>query len=434
MMSSFRKRHLMLAAAAAASLVLAACGGDDAGDAVDGDDAAAPEEPGDLSGDLTVWIMEPGNPDVQELLDGFGEQFEELHDDVSVTIEYVPWANAHDQFVTAIAAGEVPDLAEMGNTWTPEFAEVGAFAEVSPPEGVNFVEGLAQSATLDGVTYGYPWYAGARALIYRTDVFDEAGVEVPTTWDQLLEVGDTIAAEVDDIAPIRMAGAYQHMFQPLIWSAGGDIATEENGEWTPGFDSDAGRATTEFIEELWNKGWSPDGAVQWNSVDVRDDFANEGAAMMIGGGWDLAGILGSNPDLEGNVAGALLPAGPGGARDAFAGGSNLVVFEESDQQELAKAFAEFIIEPEQATAFTEQIGFLPGTVEGVEEAVGADELYSVFGEQFVEHSRAYPVAGWWGRTEGNATIPNEVQRLLLGETTADEAAEAINAGLANDIG
>lgn len=435
-----------MAGVGALALLLAACGddGDDGDtDTTDEGSESQDEETGDepagddgeaaLSGELTVWIMEPGNPDVQATIDGFGEEFESMHEDVTINIDYVPWANAHDQFTTGIAGGQVPDLAEMGNTWTPEFAEVGAFAPVEPPDGVEFVDGLAQSATLDGTTYGYPWYAGARALIYRTDVFEEAGVEVPTTWEELLEVGDTIAAETD-VAPIRAAGANQHMFQPLIWNAGGDIATQDGDTWTPGFDTEAGHATLGFFQELWEKGWAPDGAVQWNSVDVRDDFANGEAAMMIGGGWDLRAVLNANPDLEGNVGTALAPAGPAGNQEVFAGGSNLVVFEESDQKELANAFAAFMLEPDNATAFADQIGFLPGTVEGVEATVGGDELFGVFGEQFVEHSRAYPVAGWWGQVEGNATIPNEIQRLMLGEVGVEEAAANIDAGLADAIG
>lgn len=432
----------LTAGVGALALLLAACGDEGDGETTDdtteedSEDETAEEPAGEeaaLSGDLTVWIMEPGNPDVQATIDGFGEEFEQMHEGVAINIDYVPWANAHDQFTTGIAGGQVPDLAEMGNTWTPEFAELGAFAAVEPPEGVEFVEGLAQSATMDGSTYGYPWYAGARGLIYRTDIFEQAGVDVPTTWEELLEVGDTIAAETD-IAPIRAAGGYQHMFQPLVWNAGGDIATQEGDAWTPGFDTEAGYEALGFVKELWDKGWSPEGAVQWNSVDVRDDFTNEGAAMMIGGGWDLRAILNANPDLEGKVGTALVPAGPAGNQDVFAGGSNLVVFEESEQQELAKAFAEFMIEPDNAKAFADQIGFLPGTVAGVEETVGGDDLFGVFGDQFVEHSRAYPVAGWWGAVEGNATIPNEVQRMMLGEISVEEAAANIDAGLADAIG
>lgn len=409
--------------AAALALVLAGCGGD-------GGDGGS----GGAGGDLTVWIMEPGNPEVQATIDGFAESFAAERDGVTVTIEYVPWPDAHTQLTTAVAGGQVPDLTEVGNTMTAEFAEAGAFAPVEAPEGVAFVEGLAQSSVVDDVNYGYPWYAGARALIYRTDVFEQAGVEVPQTWDELLEVGDTIASEVDGVAPIHVAGANQHVNQPLIWGAGGDLAVQDGDGWTPGFDTPEGRQALEFYQTLWERGWSPEGAVQWNSLDVREAFANEQSAMLIGGGWDLRGILDSNPDLEGKVGAALMPAGPAGNRDVFAGGSHLAVFQESDQPELATEFAEYLIAPEQATAFADQIGFLPGTEAGVEQAVGGDELFGVFGEQFVDHSRAYPVAGWWGSVEGSQAIPGEFQKLMLGDVTVEQAAANIDAAIADAIG
>jgi N,N'-diacetylchitobiose transport system substrate-binding protein len=414
-------RKTVMSGAAALALVVAGCGGD-------GDDG------GGSGGELTVWIMEPGNPEVQATIDGFADAFEAEREGVTVTVEYVPWTDAHTQLTAALAGGQVPDLTEVGNTMTAEFAEAGAFAEVQAPEGAAFVEGLAQSSVVDGVNYGYPWYAGARALLYRIDVFEEAGVQPPQTWDELLTVGDTIVAEVDDVAPIHVAGAYQHMNQPLIWGTGGDLATQDGDTWTPGYDSPAGREALEFFATLWERGWSPEGAVQWNSVDVREAFANEESAMMIGGGWDLRAILDSNPALEGRVGTALMPAGPAGSRDVFAGGSHLAVFQESDEQELAREFAEYLIAPAQATAFADQIGFLPGTVEGVQASVGGDPLFGVFGQQFVEHSRPYPVAGWWGEVEGSGAIPGEFQKLMLGDVTVDEAAVNINTALQEAIG
>jgi N,N'-diacetylchitobiose transport system substrate-binding protein len=155
--------------------------------------------------------------------------------------------------------------------------------------------------------------------------------------------------------------------------------------------------------------------------------------MMIGGGWDLRVALDSNPDLEGNLGTALVPAGPSGNRDAFAGGSHLAVFDGSERQDLAKEFAEYLIAPAQATAFADAIGFLPGTVEGVEETVGDDPLFGVFGEQFVDHSRAYPVAGWWGAVEGSAAIPDEFQKLMLGEVSVEEAAANIDAAIQSAV-
>ena len=409
------------------ALVLTACTGDD-----ESSDAA--DDAAELSGDLTVWIMDPGNPEAQATIEATGAAFEGEHEGVTIDIEYVPPADAHDRFVTGIAADLVPDLAEMGTTWTPGFGELGALAPVQEAQGVAYVDALVESGTVDGTTYGYPWYADVTALIYRTDVFDQAGVEPPTTWDEIRSVGDAIAATVPDIAPLHVAGGHVPMMASLVWGAGGEIATQQGDTWQAGVDSAAGRDAFSYFETLWKKGWSPVDAVQWDADDAREAFTRGRSAMMIGGGSDLSAVLSANPDLEGKVGVALMPAGPAGSQDAVAGGSHLVVFQESDQQELAHAFARYMIAPGQVATFTEQIGFLPGTVAGVDASIGDDDLAGVFGRQLVEHSRSYPPAGWWGSVEGGLVLPEQAQRLMRGEITAEEAAVAADAAIQHAIG
>src|SRR5207253_1230052 len=130
---------------------------------------------------LDVWVMEPGSPVLKDFLSAAGSEFEKANSGVSVKLRFVPWANAHDQFVTAIGGGQVPDVAEMGSTWTPEFGAVGALAPASGDLG-DYVSSLVEGATVNGKAYGLPWYAGARALIYRSDVLKNLGLSPPATW------------------------------------------------------------------------------------------------------------------------------------------------------------------------------------------------------------------------------------------------------------
>ena len=58
--------------------------------------------------------MDPGSPKIQGVVKQYGTDFEAAHPGTKVDIQFVPWAQAHDKFVTAIAGGKVPDVAEMG--------------------------------------------------------------------------------------------------------------------------------------------------------------------------------------------------------------------------------------------------------------------------------------------------------------------------------
>ena len=154
--------------------VVAACGGSDDSNS---DQASTPATPASSSGSISVWIMDPGSPKIQGVVKQYGTDFEAAHPGTKVDIQFVPWAQAHDKFVTAIAGGKVPDVAEMGTTWTPEFADQGGLVEQPKISKGDYVSSLVDAATLDGKVYGKPWYAGARALIYRKDMLEKAGVQ-----------------------------------------------------------------------------------------------------------------------------------------------------------------------------------------------------------------------------------------------------------------
>src|SRR5690606_37760061 len=127
---------------------------------------------------LSVWIMQGTNPDSTAFLDADAKEFEEQ---IGAKVEYeeVQWADAHDRFVTSIAGGTTPDIAETGTTWTAEFAAGGALLPideyVAGEKGLrdDLVEGLEVAGTYDDELYGMPWYAGVRSIVYRTDIFEE---------------------------------------------------------------------------------------------------------------------------------------------------------------------------------------------------------------------------------------------------------------------
>ena len=130
-----RTPKVLLAALCVVGMTLAACGSDD--NKGSGDKASTSAAPAKLSGSISVWIMDPGSPKIQSVVKGYSTSFEAAHPGTKVDIEFVPWAQAHDKFTTSIAGGKTPDIAEMGTTWTPEFADEGAFEEVSKPPSAS---------------------------------------------------------------------------------------------------------------------------------------------------------------------------------------------------------------------------------------------------------------------------------------------------------
>ena len=143
------KRSLFKATVAATASVamlagLAGCGRTD--DTADSGDDVSTIGTGKATGDLTIWAM--GNEG--DVLSDFVKDFESENPDVNVKVTAIPWSSAHDKLQTAIATGEVPDVAQMGNTWMADFSN--AFSEVpSDLDLSGFFEGPAENYKVGGM-------------------------------------------------------------------------------------------------------------------------------------------------------------------------------------------------------------------------------------------------------------------------------------------
>ena len=399
--------------------VVAACGGGDDNKA--SSDKAASNK---LSGSISVWIMDPGSPKIQGVVKQYGTDFEAAHPGTKIDIQFVPWAQAHDKFVTAIAGGKVPDVAEMGTTWTPEFADQGGLVEQPKIGKGQYVSSLVDAATLNGKVYGKPWYAGARSLIYRKDILAKAGIDKPpTNWDEMMAAAKAIKSKVGGgVYPVSFTGLSEHMYLPTIWQAGGQIATQDGETWKSALNSPEAAKALDYYSSFYKQGLDPKAAIGWEEPDAQTAFANGDVAMLIAGGWTYNSIIATKPSLEKKMGTALTPAGPSGQGTAFAGGSHLVQFQESKNKDLGAAFIDFMLEPEQLNKFTSEIGFLPGTTDGIK-ASGylEDPQRKPFAEQLLDHSAVYPPSPKWGGLEGANIFDGEIQKVMKGQTTSKQA-------------
>ncbi|MDP9445011.1 MAG: sugar ABC transporter substrate-binding protein [Actinomycetota bacterium] len=415
---------------AALALSVASCAGGDGGGTNRGTDPQTDAEnsPASWEGEtLDVWIMEGTNPDAEPFFDAVAKEFN-AKTGATLDVQYIPWTAAHDKFVTSIAGDTGPDVAEVGTTWTPEFADAGALADLSERvEGSevsgDLVEGLVTAGTADGALYGMPWYAGVRSIVYRADVFEDLGLEPPTTWDEWVEVGTAIKEAKPNMVAMPVIGESSYGVYPFIWGAGGEIATESDGTWTSQLDSPEARRGIEFYTGLATEhGLSTPAAVTWDELELRDAFIKGDVAMMMSGSWTPKAIVAENPELEGKLGAFTIPGPDGGHSPSFVGGSHLAVFESSDKQDLGWEFIELMSTQEYATKWAEQTTFFPGLESLLADLQQeSDPLVAPFATQMVEAGRSVPVTPEWGQVEAKVTVPAMLQSILSGKKSVDDA-------------
>jgi N,N'-diacetylchitobiose transport system substrate-binding protein len=200
------RRKIAIVAALAATIVgVAACGTD-----------TPPATNNDLNGEgktIKVWLMVDAESGWKNVVDDATARFTAATK-AKVDVQYQQWANRYTRLDTALAGTEAPDVVELGNTDMPKYVFDGAFAEIDKSRFENsatWLKGLSDPCTLDGKTYCVPYYAGARVLIYRTDLLEAAGLKPPTTYTELLAAADALKAKNaadKDFAAFYMPGAY----------------------------------------------------------------------------------------------------------------------------------------------------------------------------------------------------------------------------------
>lgn len=419
--SRTRKYVSLPAAALALGLVAAGCG--DNGDSNGAD-------PGDVSDtdSLLVWIMEGTNPDETAFFEAANSAFTE-ETGVDVDVEFIPWADAQDMISTAIAGGTMPDVVELGTTFTPEFADAGALHDLSDyiddPE--QYTEGMIEMGQIDDGTYAVPWYAAIRSIVYRADIFEEHGHDEPEDWDEFRETAMDLSEAEDDMIAFPVPGDAQYSVMPWIWGGGGEIAVEQDdGTWVSEIDSEGGQEGVEFFTDLsLEDGLSTTGAVNWDEIDVMESMADGDAVMAILGNANPNAILESNPELEGDLGVFPFPGQDGGYTDSFAGGSLLAVFEGTGNEAAGWEYVDHLTSSEFSTQWAEETGFFPGLVDEVAAFAESDDpLVEPFAVQLNDASRGTPVAPEWGQVEAENVIVAMQQDILNGNASVEEATES----------
>ena len=277
-------------------------------------------------------------------------EFERQNPGIRVTVQQIPWIAAHEKLLTAYVGASTPDVAQLGNTWIPEFVAVGGladltrFAGASPAiDGHDDFPGIWATNVVDGRLYGIPWYVDTRVLFYRRDVLAAVGFpQAPRTWSEWLEAMTriqrgrrtrfAILLPINEFEPIEM----------LALSHGS--AFLRAGDTRGAFAAPAFRDAFGFYVDLFHRGLAP--VVSNTQVaNLYQQFAQGDFAMYISGPWNVGEFRRRLPPaMSGRWATAPLPA-----RDAstptgvsMAGGSSLVVFRASRHKRAAGKLIEFL--------------------------------------------------------------------------------------------
>jgi multiple sugar transport system substrate-binding protein len=270
-----RKRLVAAAAVTVAvPMALTACGGG-ASDTPSGSGEAV------TSLSVTDYFSdEPTNTIVKGILDKCGTS-------VGVTIqrEAVPGASLIAKVLQQASSKTLPDVLMLDNPDVKQIAATGALAPLNEL-GVSadgYAQGVVDAATVDGQLYALQPGANTIAVFYNKDILAKAGVQPPTTWDELRTSAKALTSKGVYGFAFDATNDYEGSWQflPPMWTNGGDEADLTSPQVSEAL---------QLWKDLVDDGSASKSVVNWSQGDVNDQFVAGKAAMMLNGPWNIPAL------------------------------------------------------------------------------------------------------------------------------------------------
>lgn len=384
---------------------------------------------GAMAQELTVWDWKAGDPVTFGYYDHVREAFEAANPGATVNFVVQP----HDQYYTilgtAFASGEGPDVVLMhGGAQTT--SRVDALVDLS-----DMAEGFAglDAFSVDGTAFALPLTIQGFAIYYNRAVYEAAGLDPdapPATYEELAAACDAITAagEVPCFAMGNKEGFGGEFMVTLATANSFDEADYE--AWAAGtlpWTDEKVRAIVDLWVDGAERGWYQDGANSTAKfMDEYERFMRGEAGHTVGLLSDVAHWKQFEEFLGAENVGVFAFPTPGDdvARLPFAGGIGWAVSANTDEPDLARSLVEMLASPESQAIFAVDTGALPANTAVDTSGLTSPTLATVL-EIMTEAPAGMPhamlepaVLEEWKR---------QSQLLLNGETTVDEAIEAMEA-------
>ena len=367
-------------------------------------------------------------------------EFERRNPGIKVEVQQIPFLNAHEKILTACVGHATPDLAQAGNTWIPELANLGSIA---PLDGrlrrsagiskADYFPGIWDTNVVGGALRGIPWYVDTRLLFYRSDLLAAAGFPAPPrTWSQWLEAMRRVKARQGGQGTTRYAillPVDEHE-QPVILGREMGAGLLRDGDRYGDFRSPAFRRAADFYVGLYRSGLAP----RWANAqipNVYQPFAAGEYAFYITGPWNVGEFRRRlPPEMQDKWQTAPMPApdgaGPQGIPGvSVAGGASLVVFRASRHPREAWKLIEFLSDPEIQLSFHRSTGDLPPRVSVWQRPeLAGDPPSAAFRAQLDRVVPAPKIPEW---EEISVQIWQSLEPAIRGRATVDAALTELDA-------
>jgi putative chitobiose transport system substrate-binding protein len=380
------------------------------------------------SNELEFWTMQL-SPQFDNYFKPMIAKFEQDNPGVKVRWVDVPWAEMERKILTAVAAKTAPDVVNLNPGFASQLAERNAWItlddKVPPDVKQQYFPSIWQASTLDGKTFGLPWYLTTRVAIHNTDMLKQAGItKPPATYADLAQAAKQIKDKTGKFA----------FFATVVPGDSGEVLESfvqmgvqlVDAQGKAAFNTPQGKAAFQYWVDLYKNGLIPKEVATEGHRHAIDLYQQGNTAILASGAEFLKTIEKNAPSIAKVSQSAPQLTGNTGKKNVAV--MNVVIPKDTDKPDAALKFALYLTNNQNQLEFAKTANVLPSTVKASQDsyftaapanATSVDKARIVSASQLKDAEVLIPVLK--NGKELQKTIYENLQAAMLGQKTVDQA-------------
>ena len=335
------------------------------------------EESGDKV-DITIMCAYASEDPHGQYVYEYADKFMEENPNVNIEIQAISSNDIYTKLAAMVTSpDDLPTLFFTSADQAPTLYDLGLMDDLNnylDEETLGtFANGVTEACTLDDTLAFYPIDVQPLAMLYRTDRFEEAGLDVPTTWDEFLECAKALTKDSDGDGEIDQWGfsmvgsnnsSGQSRFMSYLWSNGCNcVSYDEDSETWKADLGDNILDLVSFWTDMNNEyGVVPTGITEVDYATAANYFSMGYTSMMLTGSNAIGVAYANNPELKGKIGSFPIPGEHSGTM-LNAEGYALCSYAEEEEKKAAVDFLKFFTNNDSELMFWQSSGKIPATVE-----------------------------------------------------------------------
>ena len=409
----------MLLCAAMAATLTAGCGSDSSGES--GEKSSSSGE----SKEITFMAPDWANPG-DELLAEFTEET-----GISVIFNEVSWDDIRDKVSIAASGGEAAaDVIEVDWSWVGEMNSAGWLEPIEMTDEDKEDMPTLETFTIDGEILAVPYANDYRIAYYNKEHFEQAGItEVPETWDEVYDALKKIKeAGIVEYPYTMPMNADESATTSMMWMAFSRSGQVFNDDDT--LNEEAVMDALTFENQLVQDGFVDPASISFNGMDCYRKITSGEASFMVG----PTKFVGISNDPEqcseiGNIVPILLPGTDGTSPQTMAHPEAVGITSFSENKEAAQEFVKWYSSADVQKRMYAVNSSIPTRnsvlAEMVEDGTFENAGAMLDEADLIESVFPNGVPSYY--SEMSNTMYNNINQMVLGEQTPQEAFDAMNA-------